>query len=97
MQIVATNRDEQNHAAFDPWTVVHFAAGLALGLTKAPAGWAAVGAIAYEIIEQKLERDEFGQELFDTRGPESAANAIVDVLVFAGGYGLGRAWRETGE
>ena len=32
MQIVAFHKGEQNDAAFDPWSLVHMASGLALGL-----------------------------------------------------------------
>jgi hypothetical protein len=36
MRIVATEKAHQNRAVVDPWTVVHFASGLALGLVNAP-------------------------------------------------------------
>lgn len=94
MKILAKNRSEQNEAAMDPWTVVHFAAGLALGLTRAPASWVAAGAVAYELVEQVLERRELGEELFHVAGPESPANVVVDLAVLAGGYWLGERWSD---
>ncbi|MCI0432984.1 MAG: hypothetical protein L0271_04950 [Gemmatimonadetes bacterium] len=92
MNIVATRRAEQNRAALDPWTAVHFTTGLALGLMDAPRVPAIAAAIAYEIAEQVFERQPAGKELFQTRGPESAVNAIVDTVVFAVGHWLGSRW-----
>lgn len=95
MKWIARSRSEQNRAAIDPWTAVHFSAGLALGLMRAPALWAATAAIAYEVLEQAIERTEAGRELFETTGPESAVNAVTDLAVFAGGYQLGRRWSDV--
>ena len=92
MKIVATTKSEQNRAVLDPWTIVHFATGLALGLVSAPRRPSLGAAIAYEFAEQWAERRRLGQDLFDVSGPESAANSAVDVLVFAAGHHLGRAW-----
>lgn len=96
MKILAKNRSEQNRAAIDPWTVVHFAAGLALGLTRAPASWVAGAAVAYEVVEQVVERQEWGEDLFNVAGPESPANMVVDLAVLAGGYWLGERWSAGG-
>jgi hypothetical protein len=95
MKIVATKKVEQNRAVLDPWTVVHFASGLALGLVNAPLRvWLPVAA-AYEVAEHYLEESEAGQELFDTSGPEATPNAILDLVVFAAGHQLGRLWNRT--
>lgn len=95
MKIVATRRAEQNQAPVDPWTLVHLSVGLALGLMNVPRRWALVGALVYEVIEQVVERDEWGMQLFETKGPESPLNAIVDTAVFVAGHALGTRWLET--
>lgn len=95
MKLVARNKSEQNRAVFDPWTVVHFAAGLAAGLVEAPLRLTLPLAILYEVAENRLEEAEVGQELFDTRGPEVIPNAVVDVAVFVIGDRLGRLWNRT--
>ena len=96
MKIIATEKNDQNEAALDPWTLVHFSAGLALGLVNAPLRWSLPIAAAYEVVEQLLERSEAGKELFDTSGPEVIPNALVDVLVFMAGHHLGRRWNRSG-
>jgi hypothetical protein len=95
MRLVARRKEEQNHAVADPWTVVHFSAGLAVGLMAIPLRWTLPMAVAYEVIEQLLERKRFGQELFNTSGPEKVGNAILDVGVFAAGHHLGEVWNAT--
>ncbi|MEX1182907.1 MAG: hypothetical protein WEF86_06705 [Gemmatimonadota bacterium] len=45
---------------------------------------------------QMFERQEWGRELFETAGPESLANAVVDTVVLVGGHQLGRMWNATG-
>ncbi|HSM05024.1 MAG TPA: hypothetical protein VK858_10370 [Longimicrobiales bacterium] len=97
MRIVATRKDQQNKAVTDPWTVVHFSTGLAIGLMGIPLRWTLPLAAVYEVVEQLLERKRFGQELFKTSGPETLGNAIVDVGVFAAGHRLGEAWNSSGE
>jgi hypothetical protein len=94
VKIVATHKSEQNRAVIDPWTVVHFGAGLALGLTSMPRLPALGIAIGYELAEQWAERHEVGQDLFDVSGPESLPNALTDVAVFAIGYHFGSRWSE---
>ena len=96
MKLLAISKDEQNRAALDPWTAVHLSAGLALGLLNAPRGPALAAAAAYEIVEQLAERRDWGQDVFETEGPETLPNAIVDLAVFALGHWLGRAWNRTG-
>jgi hypothetical protein len=96
MEIVATEKREQNRAIVDPWTAVHFGAGLALGLMNAPMRSSIAAAVAYELVEQYFERIEMGKELFDTTGPESLPNLILDLAVFAAGHRLGQMWNRTG-
>ncbi len=95
MKIVATKKKEQNRAVIDPWTVVHFASGLALGLVGAPLRvWLPLAA-AYEVVEHYLEDSEIGKELFNTSGPEVAPNAVLDLVAFSAGHRLGKLWNET--
>ena len=96
MKIIATTKDEQNRAAVDPWTVVHLSAGLALGLMNLPLGRCLAAALAYEVAEQYAERRDWAQELFETEGPESLANAAVDMAAVALGHWVGSAWNRTG-
>lgn len=92
VKIVATEKAEQNKTVADPWTVVHFAAGLALGLVNAPLRWSLPIAAAYEVLEHFVESKELGKEVFDTSGPEVVPNAVLDLVVFAAGHELGRRW-----
>jgi hypothetical protein len=91
-KLVATRKADQNRAVIDPWTIVHFSAGLALGLVSAPRSASFAAALLYEIAEQWAERNDVGQDLFEVKGPESAPNAVLDVLVFMGGHYLGELW-----
>lgn len=95
MKIVATKKAEQNRAVVDPWTFVHFASGLALGLVNAPLRWWLPVATAYEVAEHYLEDSDVGQEIFDTSGPEAIPNAALDLVAFATGHQLGRLWNRT--
>jgi len=90
MKLVALSRRDQNRAALDPWTVVHFAAGLALGLMNAPRGPAMIASVGYEVAEQLLERSPTGKRLFNTRGPEGVANVCVDLAVYYLGLRAGQ-------
>ena len=95
MKLIATKKSEQNVAAVDPWTLVHFSTGLALGLMDVPPVRAFGAAAGYEVVEQWVERQEWGQDLFETHRPESAANAFVDLAVFAAGHWLGGRWNRN--
>jgi hypothetical protein len=95
MKILATEKREQNRAVIDPWTVVHFGVGLALGLVNAPLRASLVAAAVYEVVEQYVERSDAGKELFDTSGPEAIPNAIVDLAVLVAGHQLGKMWNQT--
>lgn len=96
MKLIATKKKEQNRSVLDPWTVVHFATGLAAGLVRFPRDWAIAGAVAYELAEQYAERKAWGQDLLETSRPETVPNAITDVVVFMVGHRLGQAWNDTG-
>lgn len=96
MRLIATRKQHQNRAAIDPWTLVHFSTGLALGLMAVPRRGSIGAAIGYELVEQVFERHEVGQRFFATSGPEEVMNAVVDVAVFAAGHALGERWNRTG-
>lgn len=96
MKILATSKSDQNHAAVDPWTAVHFAAGLAVGLMEIRMAHSMGVAVAYEAVEQVFERTETGKEFFKASGPEQPANVVVDLAVFALGHWLGRRWNRSG-
>lgn len=95
MKAVARSKADQNEAAVDPWTLVHLSSGLAMGLMAVPLRWALLSAAAYEVIEQLVEREEWGQEMFESSGPETALNALADVAVFAVGHWFGSRWNRT--
>jgi hypothetical protein len=95
MKLIATRKGEQNSAVLDPWTFVHFAAGLAAGLMALPRDWSVAGAVAYEMVEQYAERQRWGQDVFETTREESVPNAVVDVIVFAVGHRCGEVWNRT--
>lgn len=94
MKLFATQKQEQNEAALDPWTLVHFSTGMAFGLMDVPPRWAMAASVTYELAEQLFERQEWGQELFEINGPESLPNALADSATFMTGYYLGRKWNQ---
>ncbi len=95
MKILARSKSEQNEAAIDPWTVVHFGFGLASGLMGISWPVTMLAAAAYEVFEQGLERSEFGQDLFETSGPENLPNVVIDLGVYGLGVWLGKRWNRT--
>jgi len=95
MRIVALKKSQQNHSVIDPWTIVHFSTGLAVGLMNVPFGRSVAAAVVYEGVEQFVERHPLGQDLLVTHGPEIPMNAVVDVTVFALGHYLGTLWNRS--
>jgi len=95
MKLVATRKSEQNGAAIDPWTIVHFGIGLSFGLMEIPFVWSMLAASAYEVFEQALERADVGKTIFNTSGPEDYPNIAVDLIVFGLGHWLGTVWNES--
>ncbi len=92
----AIRKEHQNEALFDPWSVVHFAFGLAFGLVGFPFLGAVGIAVAYDVLEHAFEDSEFGQRFFNTSGPESGWNIGGDLMLFAGGWFLGDRYNATG-
>lgn len=95
MTFLATRKPHQNRRALDPWTLVHFSTGLALGLLDAPFRPALAAALAYELVEQVVEREDWGRRFFRTSAPEVPSNVVVDVVALAAGHRLGRWWNAT--
>lgn len=95
-RVLATEKAEQNRAAVDPWTLVHFSVGLAAGLMDLPLKPALAASIVYEAVEQVFERYPLGRRFFHTSGPETPDNALVDVVALALGHELGARWNRTG-
>lgn len=68
----------------DPWSIVHTAAGLALGLVVRDIGWALALLLAYEAFEAVLRRvKRGGKGLFEH---ESWPNIWYDVLFGSVGW-----------
>lgn len=96
MKIVAFEKQDQNEALIDPWSVVHFATGLAFGLVGF-GGWKTLGAgVVWDIFEHFAEKAKFGQKFFNTSGPESWGNVATDLALFMGGWKLGQLYNSTG-
>lgn len=95
MTFLATRKSQQNSATADPWTLVHFSAGLAMGMMNAPFWPSMLAATAYEVVENRFEHSEFGKKLFNISGPEILSNAVLDVIVFGAGWYAGQRWNET--
>lgn len=96
IKFIAFEKQDQNDAWVDPWSVVHFATGLAFGLVGV-SGWNTLGAgVAWDIVEHFAERAKFGQKFFNTSGPESMGNVLADLALFMGGWKLGQLYNATG-
>lgn len=97
MKLFARRKSEQNHAAVDPWTLVHFATGMAAGLMDLSFPRAIGVALGYELMEQYVERQSWGQELFQTSRPETGPNAVMDLVAYGAGYWAGTWWNRTAD
>lgn len=95
MRLIARNKSEQEISAVDPWTMVHFGSGLAMGLLDFRFETAAALNVGYEIVENVAQRAPVGQKFFGVSTPEHPVNALVDIVVVMGGWYLGRRWNGT--
>lgn len=95
MKLLAMSKPEQNQAILDPWTVVHFAVGLAAGLTRVPFVPLFVAAVGYEFLENEGEKHPQIAALFQTSGPEIIPNAVADVAIMSLGWYLGDRWNKS--
>lgn len=75
-----------NEDWFDGWSWAHFGSGLLLGALGMQYDTFLVGHLIYDGAEQVVERTEWGQQLFDTKGPEHPRNIIGDTAVASLGW-----------
>lgn len=94
-QLIAKTKAEQSYSAIDPWTVVHFAAGLGAGLLDINFWLAESANVGYEVAENVVQRMPVGQSFFRVSHPENTVNSLVDIGVFTLGWWLGRRWNGT--
>lgn len=71
-----------NQAAFDRFTIAHFAIGVTMGVAGVPRLAALAVAIGWEIVERPLKRNF--REAFPSQ--DSLQNATVDALAMTAGY-----------
>lgn len=95
MKLVALRKSEQNHAVLDPWTVVHFATGLAAGLVNMGFVPMFAAGVVYEFVENAAEKRPEVARFFQTSGPEALPNAVADVAIMSLGWYLGRRWNRS--
>lgn len=91
MTIVALSKDEQDSAFVDPWTVVHFSVGLALGLLEVSAAFTMIVSTIHEIIELRPQAMKFFKST-----PESVGNVVIDMASVMGGWWLGDKYAKSG-
>lgn len=84
MKLIAKSKRDQNEAWVDPWTLVHFGAGLAFALAGRPKWPSMAAAAAFEVVEQLSEKK-----------PESLGNAAVDLAVFYAGFVAGEKFNAS--
>lgn len=76
----------KGEAAIDWWTLVHFAAGLVLGLLPIGWLWAVAAVVGYEVLEAGLRRIKTrGGGLFEY---ESWPNIAADIVIGLAGFAI---------
>ena len=90
MNLFAKSRTEQGLT--DPWSAVHFSAGLTTGLADVPMVKAVIFAIVTDAAIGWITDSRTG--LLRRLDDEPPANKAVDVLLFALGNYLGRQWSD---
>lgn len=88
MKLFAGNRHQQGLT--DPWSAVHFSAGLTTGLADVPMMQAVVFAVLTDAAIGWVTQSRSG--LLKRLDDEPAANKVIDILLFAVGNQLGRRW-----
>jgi hypothetical protein len=81
-------RGEINGDALDRFTLVHFGAGVTLGLLRTPWWLAIPMAIGWEIVENRL-KDRF-PEMFPHATHDTLPNAVMDALAMTTGWAAAR-------
>lgn len=79
-----------DYALTDPYSALHFSAGLATGLGRVPAAKAVIGVVVVDFLLSKLTNVPVG--IYRKQAYEPAANKVADVALFALGNYLGRGW-----
>lgn len=83
-------RHPQDEALTDPYTVLHFSAGLATGLGRVGTLRAVIGAAVVDYLFSKLYDTPVG--IYRKTGHEPPENKVADIAIFALGNYLGRRW-----
>ena len=76
--------------AVDPWTLVHAGFGLSAGLVGVPVLLTLAGALLWEALENWKRPKTTIPQVPDWT-PEVNLNAVIDILVAMGAWGLGAA------
>ena len=83
-----------NTTAFDRWSLLHGAVGMAAGLARVNF-WLFLGAISvYELVEFLMESPA-GSKLFGSKKPESAVNMLTDLGIGISTYTVGYLIRQS--
>ena len=88
MRLYAKHKYDQ--AITDPYSVLHFSAGMATGLGEVGMVKALLGAVVVDFAYSKFYGKPTG--LFSKTGWEPPVNKVADVALFALGNYLGRRW-----
>ena len=89
MKLYAKSRSEQ--AVTDPYSVLHYSAGLATGLGGIGALEAVLGAVVLDIVWSALFKSQ-PTGLLRKSENEPPINKVADIALFALGNYMGRRW-----
>lgn len=78
-------------ALTDPYSLLHYSAGLATGLGKVPPLKAIIGAATVDLVFSYLYQRPTG--LYRKTGAEPPLNKVADIALFALGNYMGRRWQ----
>lgn len=95
MKLVAGKKSEQDISIIDPWSLVHFSAGLALGLRGTGLATTTALNVGYEAVEYVAQRTNAGATFFNQEWNENPSNMIMDILAVTAGWYLGHRWNQT--
>lgn len=87
-------RHPQESAMLDPYSLIHYSAGLATGLGKVKPGRALIGAAVVDFVFSYLFEAPTG--LYRKTGVEPPINKVADIGLFMLGNYMGRRWSERG-
>lgn len=75
-----------NEDLIDRWSTAHFVGGFVLGCAGLSYPTFLTVHVTYDLAEQFVERTRFGQELFETNGPENLLNIAGDTVIASVGW-----------